>query len=352
MELPLQRMQNAQTRFVGPGSFGKGEASVEQAMRTATDIGMDPATMTPRVVPFDQIQALRSSVGEAITEARRYGRNQAAAALTTIKNAIDDKVAQVASGTRQPGEVFTPQAIDTWGQALQAHAAKKVQFNTGPQAGLYRQGGDGLPLAQGGEVPRRFFNANASQVSDAQSFRRFVQDDPQLMQDLRSYAVSDAARQTDRFGNLTNSKFSRWLEAREGATGQLFTEQQRTWLRAIADDLRRADAAESLGRSTGSDTAQKAASMMRLGLVDNPAARWMAGRMPLGNTVLDYISGPARTARAERLSSLLLDPEKTAGLLDVFVATQRPKATGLLGTGAGDPLLYRGAPLLLTGGSR
>lgn len=352
MHLPLQRMQDAQTRFVGPGSFGKGEASVEQAIRTATDVGMDQATLSPRVVPFNQIQALRSSIGEAITEARMYGRNQAAAALTQMKNAIDDKVAEVAAGTRQPGEVFTPQAIDTWGQALREHALKKSQFNTGPQAGLFRQGGDGLPLAQGAEVPRRFFNANASQVSDAQSFRRLVRDDPRLMADLRSYAVSDAARQTDRFGNLTSAKFNRWLDAREGATGEVFTEQQRTWLRAIADDLRRADLAESIGRSTGSDTAQKAASMMRLGLVDNSAGRWLAGRLPGGNTALDYIAGPARQARADRLSELLLDPALTADLLDVYVRSQRSRPSGLPGVGAGDPLLYRSAPLLLTGPSR
>lgn len=348
IQLPLQRMQDAQTRFLGPGTFGKGGATVEQAMQTATNIGMDQRALMPRAVPFNEVQSLRSSIGEAITDAQKNGRNQAAAALTAMKNAIDDRVAEVASGMRQPGEDFTPEAIDAWGQALNAHAAKKARFDTGPQVALFRRAGDGLPAAQGGEVPRRFFNANASQVSDAQAFRRLVQDDPRLIGELRRYAVSDAAGQVDRMGNLTNDKFNKWLTARAGATGEIFSDQQRAWLKAIADDLRRADIAESLGRSTGSDTAQKAASMLGLGLVDGPGMRYIAGKVPfgLGSAALDFVGGPIRTAKAERLAGLLGDPERTAGLLGQYIAAQQP-AQGLLGQ-AVSPALYRAGPVLLT----
>lgn len=354
MHLPLQQMQQAQTRYVGPGSFGAGRGAVEDAMQAATNIGMNQASLTPRVVPFDQIQSLRSSIGEAISEARRAGRNQSAAALTQMKAAIDNKVAEVAMGNAAPGEVFTPQAVDAWGQALAAHSAKKLQFNTGPQAALFRRGSDGLPLVQGAEVPGRFFNASPSQVSDAQSFRRLVADDPNLVGELRRYALSDAAGQTNQLGNLSPAKFNKWLDARAGATGEIFTDQQRAWLRAIGDDLRRSALAESLGRSTGSDTMQKAASMMRLGMVDNPAARWAASRIPLGSQALDFMSGPLRAARAERIGGLLMDPERTAGLLDTFIATRQPAATGgLLGAAlAENPALLQSAPLLLTAPQR
>lgn len=375
MHLPLQAMDDARARFLGPGTFGKGAGLVDTAIDEANNIGMrrvpslapqeysssdafargraaaGPQRMEaiPHPVPFDQIQKLRSSVGEAINAAERNGQNQARAALVNIKNAIDNRVAEVAGGVRQPGEVFTPQAIDTWGQALAEHAGKKQQFNTGPQAALFRRGGDGLPIAQGGEVPRRFFNANGSQVADAQSFRRLVQDDPRLMGELRRYAVSDAAGQADRFGNLTSSKFNKWLDARAGATGEIFTDQQRAWLRAIGDDLRRADVAESLGRSTGSDTAQKAASMMQLGLLDSPGARYAAGKIPGGGLLMDWMSNNARTAKAERFGGLLMEPERMAGLLDTFIATQQPRPQGLLGSAA-TPYLVRAAPGLLAGG--
>jgi basic membrane lipoprotein Med (substrate-binding protein (PBP1-ABC) superfamily) len=345
MHLPIEQMQAAQSRYLGPGTFGKGAATAEQAIASATDIGVDAATSAPRVVPFDQIQALRSSIGEAIADAQKNGRNQAAAALTQMKNAIDNKVAEVASGVRQPGEVFTPEAVDAWGQALQAHSAKKLRFNTGPQTGMFRQGADGQPAIQGAEIPGKFFGSSRSQVENAQAFRRLVADDPRLMDDLRRYAITDAAGQTDRFGNLTNAKFNRWLDARSGATGEIFTEQQRAILKAVAEDLRRADVAENLGRSTGSDTAQKIANMTRLGLLDSPGLGFLAGRIPGGQTALGLLQGPARNAQAERIGGLLLDPERTAGLLDVFIATKKPIPRGLLAP-AMDPLMYRGAPLL------
>jgi hypothetical protein len=347
MHLPLQQMQNAQTRFLGPGTFGKGAGTAEQAMQAATHIGMDQRTLTPRVVPFDQIQALRSSIGEAITEAQIHGRNQAAAALTEMKGAIDRKVAQVASGQLMPGEVFTPQAVDAWGQALSAHAVKKSQFNTGPQSSMFRRGGDGMPQIQGAEIPRAFFNNRASQVEDAQAFLRLTNRDPSLLGDLKRFAITDAAGQTDSLGNLTNAKFNRWLTSRSGATGVIFNESERATLKAVADDLRRAASAEGLGRSTGSDTAQKIASMTGLGLADSAGANLAASHFPAGRALLDFVRAPAKTAKAERISGLLADPERLGGLLGQFITSQQPRQMPLsLLSPALDPLMYRSAPLL------
>jgi hypothetical protein len=376
IRLPLSQMDAARAKYLGPGTFGKGSAAVDAALDEAQAIGgrrvapaLDysssdlsrarpgghshggaPGASEPQAVPFDQLQKLRSSISEAINDAERNGRNQAKAALVQMKNAIDNRVAAVASGEWMADEVFTPQAIDAWGQALNAHAAKRSQFSNGPQAAMFRRGADGMPAIQGAEIPGKFFGPSRSQVENAQAFRRLVADDPQLMGDLRRYAVTDAAGQVDRLGNLTNSKFNRWLDARSGATGEIFSEQQRAILKAVADDLRRADMAESLGRSTGSDTAQKAANMMRLGLMDSPGMNYAASRIPGGRSVLDFFRGPAQTAKAERLGGLLADPERVGGLLDAFIATQQPREIGLLGQ-ALNPALYRGAPLLLGGGN-
>lgn len=377
MRLPLSEMQAARAKYLGPGTFGKGNASVDAAIDEAQAIGtrrvapsLDYSSsdlararptghghgaaagaVEPQAVPFDQLQKLRSSLNEAISDAQRNGRNQARAALAQMKNAIDNKVAAVASGERLPGEVFTPQAIDAWGQALNAHAAKKLQFNTGPQAALFRQGADGLPAIQGAEIPGKFFGATRAQVENAQAFRRLVADDPALMADLRRYAVTDAAGQVDQFGNLSSAKFNRWLNARSGATGEIFSEQQRAMLKAVADNLRRAALAENLGRSTGSDTAQKATSMLRLGFLDSPATNYAAAKVPGGRAVLDFIRGPVQAAKAERIGGLLAEPERVGGLLDVYIASQQPKDMGLL-TLSNDPMLYRTAPLLLTGPNR
>ncbi|QJW84370.1 hypothetical protein HK414_13035 [Ramlibacter terrae] len=234
----------------------------------------------PQPVPFDELQNLRSSITEKWAEARKFGNNREAAALDVQRKAIDAQLERLAAGEGQPGEYFGADMVQSYQQARQAHAAKQQQFKTGPQAGMFRRGGSGLPQMQGGQIPPKFFNGNGSQVSDAQSFRRLVQDDPRLMDELRRYAVSEGASKTTANGNLSASKFGQWLDSRAGATGEIFSPQQQAWLKAIAEDLKQAANAESLGRSTGSDTAQKAASMMRPGLLDNPGARYAVGKIP------------------------------------------------------------------------
>lgn len=309
----------------------------------------------PKPVTFEELQNLRSSIGEQWRAANRMGNAKEAAALDAQRRFIDETLDNLAAGKGQPGEFFAPDMVKNYKEARALHAAKEQQFKTGPQAGLFRRGSDNLPMIEGAEVPRKFFNANASQVSDAQSFRRLVQDDPQMMAELRRFAVSDAAASaSSRNGNLTNAAFNRWLDSRAGAIGETFTPQQRTWLKAIAEDLRRADLAENLGRSTGSDTAQKAASMLRLGLVDNPGARYVAGKIPFGNALMDAVSGSARETKANRLAELLLDPQATVMGLDSVIAARQPNALNALmaspNSSVPGRVLARSAPLLLTGG--
>lgn len=318
-------------------------AGIERAMGDAPG-----AEKVAKPVTWREVQNLRSSLNDKWDEAQRFNRTREAAALKKMIDSIDERVELVASGRGTTAEAFPPDVAQNWSEAIAAHAAKKQRFDTGPQAAMFRRGGDNLPAVQGGEVPRRFFNANASQVQDAKGFRQLVQDDPALIQDLRRYAVSDAAGQVDRLGNLTSSKFNKWLEARAGATGQVFTQQQQAWLRAIADDLRRADVAESLGRVSGSDTMQKAASMLRLGVLDSPATGFLAGKLPGGNALLGMARDSARTSRADRLGQMLVNPEDMARYLDVFVATQRPGASGFLAGMQRPSMGYQAAPVVLT----
>lgn len=327
---------------------------VEDAFRGRLERSMGDAPQAgnmPKPVTFEELQNLRSSIGEQWRAASRSGNAREAAALDSQRRAIDQALENLSAGNGQAGEYFAPDMVANYKEARGLHAAKEQRFKTGPQAALFRRGGDNLPMVEGAEVPRRFFNGNASQTADAESFRRLVANDPRMMDELRRFAVSDAASQTDRFGNLTNAKFNRWLESRSGAIGGTFTEQQRAWLKSIAEDLRRSDLAENLGRSGGSDTAQKAASMMRLGLVDSPAARFVANNIPLGRTALDYLGAASRTSRADRFAGLLTDAPRTAGLLDNYIAAQTPQMGGLLGRPI-NPLLYPAAPVLLTGGTR
>ena len=358
--VPTAEMNQAVDRFLGPGTFGSG-GNARRAIETAEGIGTrqlppinpgDPAQTVQRAVPFREIQNLRSSIGEAAQAADAKGFAREAAALNDMRHQIDARVQAVSMGQGSPAEYFPEDVTRAWREALDAHQAKKLQFDTGPQRSMFRLGGDGQASVQGAEIPGKFFNAARSQADDAQAFRRLVQDDPRLVDDLRRYAVTDAAGQVDRLGNLTSAKFNRWLDARSGAASVLFDDQQRALLKAVADDLRRADVAENLGRSTGSDTAQKAAGMMRLGLLDSPGTAFAAEKIPGGQTLLNFLRGQVRSSKAEQWGGLLADPERTAGLLDAYLARQRaPAPQGLLSEAA-DPLLYRSAPVLLSGRDR
>ncbi len=340
-------MQQAQSKFVGPGTFGKGNSLVEQAMQSATNLGMDPIThIDPHAVPFDRIQALRSSIGEAITDAQSRGQNQAAAALISMKNAIDNKVADVAAGNALPGEVFTPQAIDTWGQALKAHADKLKQFDTGPQAGMFRMGADGQPAVQGAEIPGKFFNGNRSQVEDMQAFKNLIGNRADLAQEMKRYALTEGADTSNAAGDLT-SKFINWMNSRSGAAAQLFTPQELTTVKEVGNAVQRSIDAEGLERVTGSDTAQKLASLQKYGLLDNHAVDVLARRIPF----IGHFTGPAldslrRSAAQTRLNTfdkLLANPATfEAALRKAPAAASRTEQP----VGALSQAIYRTAPLL------
>lgn len=334
------------------GETHYGSDVIESGFRSQLERSMGDAPLAERIgkpVSFQELQNLRSSIGEQWRAATRQGNAKEAAALITQQRAIDGALEHLASGNAKPGEYFASDMVANYKDARAAHAAKVQRFDTGPQSAMFRTGRDGEVLAQGAEIPRRFFNSSPSQIQDAQAFARLVQSDPVMMGELRRYAVTDAAGKVDRLGNLTSHKFNQWLDRFSGAIGVTFNEQQRATLRAIGDSLRRADLAESLGRGTGSDTAAKLAGMQRLGLADSPVSNLIAGHIPYGRSLLDFARGPLREAKAERLANLLIQPEQVGGLLDTFIATRAPQPQGLLGASA-SPLIYRSTPLLYSPG--
>lgn len=367
MHLPLKEMESARAKFLGPGTFGKGGSAVDTAIDEATAIGTRPAPKpildysssdlarkaagghshgaagetVSKAVPFDQLQKLRSSIGEAIHQADKNGQKQAKAALTAMKNAIDNKVAEVASGNKMADEVFTPDAIDKWGQALNAHGAKKAQFETGPQIGMFRQGGDGQTAMQGAEIPGKFFSGKRSQVEDVQAFKRLIGNRDDLAQELKRFATTEAASTGNVQGDLT-SKYLKWLQSRSGAIKELFTAQELATLKEIGKAVEKGIGAENLGRVSGSDTAQKLAALNNMGLLDNKAVSLLANRVPIvGQFTGPMLSGLRETAiqsQNKQLAGLLADPEALAAALRKntpgdagLLRLLRPAGRGLLG---------------------
>lgn len=358
--IPVDQMRAARDQFLGPGTFGTGRRA-DQAIDAAEGLtmahGADPMTgaqaMVERLSPFREIQNLRSSIGEAAAAAQANGANKEFAALSRMISAIDQRLDDVAAGRGGMDELFPGNVVAQWRRANDMHAARLQRYETGPQRSMWRQGGDGQPVAQGGELAPKFFNASKGQADDMAAFQRLRgQDFP--AEGLKNYAITDLASQTDQLGSLLPARAGNWLDARSGAIPGLFSEGEQATLSAVRQSLDRAALAEGLGRATGSNTAQNAQSALNLGLLDNPAVNFVAGRIPILKSfsapTLEALRKNARQAKVRELGELLADPqalnEALAGLLS------RPAGAGLLSaperSGGLLGLSVRTAPLLST----
>lgn len=299
--------------------FGGDFADAGFSGRFEQSMGDLPGAETiAKAVPFQTMQNLRSSMGEAAEQASAKGANKEAAALRQMVADIDARVNRAASGKAAEGEFFPKDMADTYREALKLHADKMAKFETGPQVGMFRKGGDGQASIQGAEIPGKFYNGRRSQVEDVQSLKRLVGENKNLLGDMKSYAVTEGASTANAFGDLT-SKYSKWLESRSGANRELFTAQENATLGEVGKAVERSLKAESLGRVTGSDTAQKLAALNSLGLLDNKLVDILATRIPLvGQFTAPVLNGLRDTAgktRNNALAKLLANPEDLAKAL-------------------------------------
>lgn len=315
-------------------AMGGGESRFA-AMRNQSMGDMpEGALQVPVPVSFKELQNLRSSIASAADEiASRAGRGNELAALNGMKKQIDEAVNRVAAGGGQAGDYFPADMVKAWREATAAHAAKKAQFNTGPQSRIFARGGDGQAAAQGAEIPRLFFNSLRSQADDAASFNRLIGVNTGLADDMKRYITTSAAQNTDALGNLTNTKFNNWARAHSGGLGGLLGESDQAVIREIGSVLEATDKASRLGMATGSNTMQNVNAALSSGLLESPLVNFMANRLP----VLKSVAGPAleglketgRKKNAEKLGGLLADPEALNAALGEFLAMKSRTVPGL-----------------------
>lgn len=345
-------LRNGQGRnvFASDATEGGFQRAMEGAMGEAPG-----AAVIPKPVPFTTVQNFRGSLNEAWKDASMGGRNQEAAALKGMISEIDAKVAAVADGGGNPGEAFPADIVQTWKEALAAHAQKKARFDTGPQARMFRKGSDGQTAIQGAEIPREFFNSRASQIEDAKAFQKLTNKNPELATALKSYAVTDAAQQTTKDGMLSLTKFKRWMDTRSGAIANTTTDQDQALLKEILQGVKASDVAATGGMAKGSNTAQNMAAADRLmgnGLLDSPIVNMLANRTPVvGGFTGPMLAGLRKTAqasKAEKVGGLLADPEMFTAELQKLLKRQQP---GRLDALMANPDLarfgYRSAPVLM-----
>lgn len=298
------------------------------------------AEVVRKAVPFETVKNLRSSLGEAAKQAKLAGSNKEAAALNSMIESIDESMKRVASGGAQPGEYFPTDMVTGYKSARALHQGKKLQFETGPQMGMFRQAGDGQQVIHGAEIPGKFFSGKRSQVDDVKAFKTLIGSRADLADEMKRYAITEAASTGNVAGDLT-SKYLKWLESRSGAARELFTPNEMATLREVGNAVEKSIKAEGLGRVSGSDTAQKLAALNNMGLLDNKAVNILANRVPfVGQFTGQALAGLRDTAiqrQNKQLAGLLADPDALAAALRKstpgdagLLRMMRPAGRGLL----------------------
>ena len=317
------------------------ESNGMQRMAEAAMGDAPGAETVMKAIPFREVQSLRSSMNEAWKKASMKGDNKEAAALMGMIKQIDGQVDNVAAGKSLDGDFFPADMVQSWRQALDAHGAKKLRFDTGPQASMFRQGGDGQAAIQGAEIPGKFFSSKLSQIEDAAAFKRLVGDNAQLQNLLKSYATTDAAQQVTKDGALSNAKLSKWMQSRDGAIKNTFSEQEVSTLNQLLQDVQRADGAATLGMSKGSNTAQNIEASKRAiqsGLLDNSVMELLFNKIPglnqISGPVLKTLREKAAQSKADKLGGLLVDPQELERQLAMLIKGGQP---GLLGRAVKSP---------------
>lgn len=271
-----------------------------------------------KTVQFQTVQNLRSSIGEAAEKAAEQGANKEAGALRQMIAEIDSRINRAAGGKAGENEFFPKDIADQYRKALKLHEEKMLQFETGPQAGMFRKGADKQAQIQGAEIPGKFYNANMSQADDVRAFKKLIADRTDLADQLKSFAVTQMAGKETRMGNL-GDQFLKFVEARTGANRELFSPNELATINEVAKAVENQIKTEGLGRVSGSDTAQKIATMQKMGLLDNRMLDLLAHKIPLmgqfTGPALEGLRKTAQQTRNETMARLLANPEEFAKAL-------------------------------------
>lgn len=312
------------TYAVGDDMYRQFAAAREAAMGDAPMGGV-----VPKPVTWREAQNLRSSINDLWSQASANGRNREAAALQKMLDAIDNATEDIASGKLAPDEVFPDNVAAKWRQALDEFKGFKQRFETGPQYAMFRQGADGRPMIEGGEVAQKFWGVGPGAAENVRSFRRLIDDNPKLLGQFRSMVTTEGAGTASARDEL-GAKFVRWVDSSLPGLKAAFDPAEVKQLQRIAADVKRSIAAASDGMSRGSNTYQNAANALSLGLLDSPFLNAAANRIPLVNNVaaptLQWMREGAKERMANELAQLLADPTAAANALMQVGAPRQPNA--------------------------
>lgn len=311
------------------------------------------AERAPVKVTLKEFENLRSSISQKAREEKMAGNDKAARALGDMKHALDDKINQVVGGDGAADEVLPIAWADKLSEARASKVSEVKQFGTGPQVGMFRSGAQGEPVKQGGEVAAAFWGNRPGLKEDVQSFRRLVDDRPDLLGQFRSMVTTEGASTATNGGNLTGS-YVKWFKSHLPGIREAFPKDRVMMLGRIAADIQRAEQAAAAGASRGSPTFRNAANALDVGLIGSPATKAIAGRIPFvgkfTGPAVDWAAESASRAKAAQLAALLADADASANALSRIGGGQVNALQRMLVDPQALNLLYRATPVGLAGG--
>ena len=251
-------------------------------------------------------------------------------AYTQPSSVIGRTVGADARSIGVPGEYFHPDMALAQRQARQARTDQGDRFETGFAGRLWQDGHDGMPKLTGGEIPRAAFNNGATQTQDINQWGLMGRPGADA---LKNYAITNLVESALLAnGTLSANKANRWTQGRSEAIKGLLSEPEQKALANVVADAQRASNAETLGRASGSNTAQN----FEGGLLFSKPLDWAARLIPVvGKDGVDALRQMQKRRLGRDMQSLLLDPQAMARALgprqfDPFYMPEMP-AGGLLG---------------------
>lgn len=280
-------------------------------------------------IPLETGQSVRASGSTPATQASQG----------TSNSSIDDMLGQMlaesasqrapaAQPPRDPrqyvGGLLAPDQAEMLDQGRFLHRTLMDRYETGPAKGIWRTGSDGMPVRNGAEIAKGFYNGNASQAADIDQFWKMLPGNEEATGALRNYAMADLLEKSvnKNSGLLSNDKLTGYTNTRSGALKGLLSADDMDALEAVQADLRRSTEAENLNRVKGSDTAQK---LLGAGLLESPLLSKGAALVPkIGPAAVDWLKNVIRQQQAKHVGASLLDPATAERALGAYQSLLSP----------------------------
>lgn len=292
------------------------------------DIPTEPEVIN-KAVPFREVRNLRTSMQEMSQAAKAQGHHRESAALDAMVQKIDNRIEELSIfGPEHQDEVWNADVEKLWRQAQAGWKDYRQRFHSGAVGKMFTPGSGGRFVREGDQLAPHFFSNQANSPQNIRDLKRVA--NPETMDALANYALTGLMAKRTAQGNLAPKAMRDWANAHSRALDELLTKSEHANVKHIIKDAEQARQVQELGKAVGSNTKQNqvAADLLGPGWLESPGARYLAGKLPLGNLALDKLGSAVTKNNAQRIGELMANPDKMADALAAWRAASAHKPFG------------------------